>query len=202
MNISSIFSSRLYPVAVGLAAAGVGVGVGFLVDYLTGDAEADEGPGEVREEAVQEPQRKPKERILHEKKVGAAFEKPPLTDYTKYAKAHPIGGDDDGDRTEENTEKVDASMFEIISEEEFVAATGNPDGYVTATGTYFPEDGILAGWNNDFEPKDVAGTIGEAAAGMFADEEVAAVYVRNNGLKVLYEILRGDGAFELQEEEG
>lgn len=130
-------------------------------------------------------------------KAGSVFEKPGLedmVDYTKYYSS-PKAGAHAAEETDEKG-KVDHSVFEIISEAEFVSATGNPDGYVTATGTYFPESRILSGWNDKAEPKDVKTTIGEEAVMRFEDEDVEAVYVRNTALKVLYEVVRGQGLYE------
>lgn len=126
---------------------------------------------------------------------AAMYEKPDLSqlvDYTKYSKE---------DVTEQKAAAEDLPGVEIISEEEFVKRTGNLDGYVTATGTWFPQEFILAGWNEDLVEKDPASTVGEKAIEMFEDPTVDAVYVRNDVLKVLFEIVRSDSSFDLAEQE-
>lgn len=90
----------------------------------------------------------------------------------------------------------DDDRFEIIDEAEFVKEIGNGSGYVSATGTYFVQDRILAGWNDDLSEKDISNTIGWRAVSMFDSPDVRAVYVRNSQLKVLYEIVRSDDSME------
>lgn len=211
-KIGKLAGTPGYWAATAVLALAAGAGVGYLVEKLTSK---DGGEEEEPQPQGEEPARKSREQILAEKRsyekaqVSPAFEKPDisnLTDYTKFFRGS--GSDGDGDRAAakmegEEVEEKDASVFEIISEEEFVAAAGNPDGYVTATGTYFVEDGILAGWNESLEPKEVGKTVGSAAIGKFADDpDVDAVYVRNTALKVLYEVVRGEGSYEPQDDEG
>ena len=147
------------------------------------------------------------ERRNDKRKVSPSFEKPDISkmvDYTKFfprdvtevisVNGQPVGKAEEGEHEEE-----DHTMLDIISEDEFVKLSGNLDGYVTATGTFFPDNGVLAGWNDSLEPKDIATTIGDKAAAMFEDESVGAVYVRNKQLKVLYEVIRGDGLYGPEE---
>ena len=114
-----------------------------------------------------------------------------LVDYTKYSKT------DDG-KEEEATE---LPGVEIISEEEFVRRTGNLDGYVSVTGTWFSQEGILAGWDSDLDEKDPSVTVGEKTVELFEDPEIEAVYVRNDILKVLFEIVRSNDPYELAMQE-
>lgn len=118
-----------------------------------------------------------------------------LVDYTKYS-----NDDADGNHVPVS-DTNELPGVEIISEEEFVKRTGNLDGYVTATGTWFSQEGILAGWNEDLVEKDPASTVGEKVVEMFEDPTVDAVYVRNDVLKVLFEIVRSDSSFYLAEQE-
>ena len=135
--------------------------------------------------------------------VSSAFKKPNISEVVDYTKFYDNGNEkaEATDKSQGNSDSdgdVSASsysMFEIISEDEFVASIGNDDGYVTATGTFFPESRVLAGWNEQEEPKDVATTIGEEAVKLFENEDVKAVYVRNVHLKVLYEVVRGEGLY-------
>lgn len=128
--------------------------------------------------------------------VPPMYEKPDLSqlvDYTKFSKA---------DAAEPgNVPAEDLPGVEIISQEEFVKRTGNLDGFVTATGTWFSQEGILAGWNEDLVEKDPASTVGEKAIEKFEDPTVDAVYVRNDVLKVLFEIVRSDDPFYLAQQE-
>ena len=115
-----------------------------------------------------------------------------LVDYTGFSKK-------DGDGGEHKA--ADLPGVEIISEEEFVRGTGNLDGYVSVTGTWFAGECVLAGWDSDLDIKDPAATVGEKAVEMFEDPEIKAVYVRNDVLKVLFEIVRSEEAYDLAVEE-
>lgn len=194
-------SSKWYWPAVAAVSAFAGIGVGILVDRLTAEEDGEE-PVDV--EGPDKPVVVSERSSIEEAEVSSAFRKPDISeliDYTKFyesatgKEAGDGGQDEDGDvPTHQFAEQP--SVFEIISEDEFIAATGNDDGYVTATGTFFPESRVLAGWNDKAEPKEVKETIGEEAAAMFEDETVGAVYVRNTALKVLYEVIRGVGLYE------
>ena len=195
-KIAAFAASKWYWPAVAAAAAFAGIGVGMLVDRLTAE---EDGEGPVDEGEPGRPVVVSERSSLEEPEVSSAFRKPDISQLVDYTKFYPeTGTDTDGDaEAEQHQPKPQgASAVEIISEEEFVAATGNDDGYVTATGTFFPDDRILAGWNDKSEPKDVKETIGEEAVALFEDESVDAVYVRNTVLKVLYEVVRGNGLYE------
>lgn len=128
-----------------------------------------------------------------------------MRDYTKYANApgkHAKSLDpEEGEEISEDggemvVDVLDDDRFEIISEQEFVHEVGNENGYVSATGTYFTQDGILAGWNDDLVEKDILNTVGMKAISAFDQQSTKAVYVRNVQLKVLYEIVRCDDPME------
>lgn len=210
-KLAGISAKRGYYAAAAVAAIAAGVGVGFLVDRLCREKTAEERFEEIKDELgfVEVPV----EETLRPRgnmKVSPSFEKPDISNMVDYTKFFPrdvtevvsvngvpvveVNGHDRGP-----AEKEDNSMLDIISEEEFVKLSGNLDGYVTATGTFFPDNGVLAGWNDSLEPKDIATTIGDKAAAMFEDESVGAVYVRNKQLKVLYEVIRGDGLYGPEE---
>lgn len=112
-----------------------------------------------------------------------------MVDYTRFYE-HKTGKDD------EDGAGDGVASVHVISEEEFVKGTGNLDGYASVTGTWFHDDGILAGWDESLEVKDVSATVGSSALTAFEDPEVDAVYVRNDILNVLYEIVRGEGSYE------
>lgn len=139
------------------------------------------------------------------------FVKPDISkmiDYTKYSDvaktygakdpepAHIVMPDD-----EDAPEAYDDDRFELIDEQEFVKEVGNLNGYVSATGTYFVQDKVLAGWNEDLVEKDISNTVGWRAIAMFDEPDVKAVYVKNHELKVLYEIVRSDDTMESAIEE-
>lgn len=123
------------------------------------------------------------------------YQKPDLSklvDYTNFSR----GSDHDGDAG-----VPDLPGVEIISSDEFVKGTGNLDGYVSVTGTWFAQDNILAGWDSDLEEKDPASTVGEKTVELFEDPDVEAVYVKNDVLKVLFEIVRSNDPYELAVQE-
>lgn len=202
-KLARVTSSKWYWPAVAAVSAFAGIGVGILVDRLTAGEEG-EDPVDVEEPG--KPVVVSERSSIEEAEVSSAFRKPDisticrpnsqLVDYTKFYPEKGTDTDGDAEAEQHQPKPQGASAVEIISEEEFVAATGNDDGYVTATGTFFPDDRILAGWNDKSEPKDVNETIGEEAAALFEDESVDAVYVRNTVLKVLYEVVRGNGLYE------
>lgn len=146
------------------------------------------------------------------KTVGLGFSKPDISeliDYTKFShKDEEVVSENGKAVTDEDPQEVNApTVFEIISVDEFLKGTGNGDGYTSVVGTWFPQDGVLAGWNEQMEEKDPRSTIGEEAIAMFDDPEVDLVYVRNTHLKVLFEIMKSNYSFdevvdELKEAEG
>jgi hypothetical protein len=134
------------------------------------------------------------------------FVKPDISkmiDYTKYSDAAKRYGESESEPAkivmpddEDAPEAYDDDRFELIDEQEFVREVGNLNGFVSATGTYFVQDKVLAGWNEDLREKDISTTVGWRAIRMFDEPDVKAVYVRNNDLKVLYEIVRGEDTME------
>lgn len=139
------------------------------------------------------------------------FVKPDISkmiDYTKYSDAARKYGAEDVNFAnvvmpddEDAPEAYDDDRFELIDEQEFVKEVGNLNGYVSATGTYFVQDRVLAGWNEDLVEKDISNTVGWRAVRMFDEPDVKAVYVKNHELKVLYEIVRSDDTMESAIEE-
>lgn len=128
---------------------------------------------------------------------GPLYQKPDLSemvDYTKFSKQ-----DNDKDEPDGKEDKQD--FVHVISEEDFVRGTGNLDGYVSVTGTWFSQDHILAGWDSELTEKDVSSTVGEKAISLFDDPEIGAVYVRNDLIKVLFEVVRSDDRFDLAYQE-
>ena len=131
--------------------------------------------------------------------VSENFEKPSMNeiiDYTKYAKKNykEILKEDDGEAMK-SLEVPPMSMIDVISEEDFVKARGNNDGFVTVVGTWFPEERILAGWNDDLMEKPAAENIGDEAVRLL-DDGAPAVYVRNRLNSVLYEIISSQSSWE------
>jgi hypothetical protein len=136
-----------------------------------------------------------------ERKVGADFSKPDiseLVDYTKFSSpVEKVLTENGKPVSETEPQNVNApSVFEIISVEEFLKGTGNDDGYTSVVGTWFQNDGVLAGWNEQMEEKDPRSTIGEEALAILEDPDIKAVYVKNTHLKVLFEILKSDDSIE------
>lgn len=127
------------------------------------------------------------ENINEEKSISTAFKKPDIVDYTKYSKA--------ANSDEQPTASEPAYVASVISEEEFIKASGNLDGYVTVTGTWFSKDRILAGWDENLEKKDAEDTIGRDAVKLL-DDGASAVYVKNEKSKVLFEIVSSGYAYE------
>lgn len=122
--------------------------------------------------------------------VSPIFAKPDLSEMVDYTKFHSKKDDD----VEEKTETVeDIAPFVIIDEETYLESTRD---YVKADATYFTKDDVLAGWNNDLVAREIETTVGREAVEKFADPSVGSVYVRNESLKVDYEIVRCDDPFE------
>lgn len=139
------------------------------------------------------------------RKVSEAFEKPEMdevvdttkiVDYTRYAKEklEEIAKPDEGEAMKE-LEVPPMSMIDVISEEEFLRASGNSDGFVTVVGTWFPDERILAGWDDKLEEKPAAENIGDEAVRLL-DDGAAAVYVRNRLVNVLFEVVRSQDSWE------
>lgn len=210
--------SGYYWPTVAVVAGGIGIAVGVSVDRIFGEnGEPEEGEacpeGEWDKEWDEPADRLPPipegvNEITRQEKVveDRLFSKPDiskLVDYTKYSdKAKAYSADKDGDVVpvefpdDTDAPEADDPRMEIIDEQEFMKATGNMDGYVSVTCGYFTQDGILAGWDEDMDEKDIGETVGWRAVRMFDSPDVKAVYVRNTHLKVLYEVVRYDDAYE------
>ena len=122
--------------------------------------------------------------------VSPIFAKPDLSEMVDYTKFH-----SKKDVVEEKTETVEDGVPQIviIDEETYLESARD---YVKADATYFTKDDVLAGWNNDLVAREIETTVGREAVEKFADPSVGSVYVRNESLKVDYEIVRCDDPFE------
>lgn len=108
-------------------------------------------------------------------------------DYTKFSSKK---------RNESEEDEREHSSQKLISSEEFVNGTGNlMDSYVSVTGTYFVQDGVLAGWDASLDERDIESTVGQAAIDKLVSGEESAVYVVNEDLKVLYEIVKSNDPY-------
>lgn len=106
---------------------------------------------------------------------------------------------------EEETGEV---PVEFINRRLYKATNRN---YVKRTGTYFSVDEILAGWDKDLEPIDLADIFPikdvERIEAMLQAEDVPAVYIRSNVLETDFEIVKSDESWlesynELQKDLG
>lgn len=154
-----------------------------IIDPETGRTLYDDIPEGINE--IEDEPEKVREGTPH-----LSMEKPSLEELVDYTKFY------EGGKAKHGDAKTETSPTEVISEEEFVKRTGNLDGYASVTGTWFEEDGVLAGWDDQLEVKDVDTTIGREALAMFDDDDIQAIYVRNDLLEVLYEIVRGEGSYD------
>lgn len=125
------------------------------------------------------------------------FVKPDLNQYVDYTRYQDLTKNyNNADIPKDVPEEPDSDVIHIIDESEFVKETGNEDGYVSVTASYFTQEKLLAGWNEDLVEREPSETVGTKAIEMFDDPSVKAVYVRNDILKVLYEIVRCDDPYE------
>ena len=223
-KLTGFVKSGYYWPAVAATSVGIGVAVGFAVDRISAkieerrtcpledphtwrfgmDDDGDEDFSLPFPEGVNIVDQDKVDKVVNDE----IFVKPDIAkmrDYTKYANApgkHAKSLDpEEGEEISEDggemvVDVLDDDRFEIISEQEFVHEVGNENGYVSATGTYFTQDGILAGWNDDLVEKDILNTVGMKAISAFDQQSTKAVYVRNDQLKVLYEIVRCDDPME------
>lgn len=199
-SFAKFAASKAYVPVVALTSAGIGVVVGFLSDkFIFSKKENDEdGMEEEYEEydlpdipegvnEVDDLNRKMDE------EASKLFVKPDLNKYIDYTKYQDLTKNYS---TDVPKEEMVESPIHIIDEEEFVKETGNEDGYVSVTASYFTQEKILAGWNDDLIEREPSETVGEKSLEQFDDPSVKAVYVRNDSLKVLYEIVRCDDSYE------
>lgn len=78
----------------------------------------------------------------------------------------------------------------VVSPDEF----GEADGYDIITLNYYADGVVADDWNDPIE--DIGATIGEDFASHYGEYEEDVVYVRNDRLKVEYEILRSNLRYE------
>ena len=204
MQLKDIVNHPAYPFASAVTAIAVGIGIGFLVDRLCSKEKPEEDYGDGYED-LPLPEIPEGVNVVSERKVveDKLFVKPDISkmkDYTKYydsAKNYSNAGKAKAEEAQDAPEnELEDPRFELIDEQEFVKGIGNEDGYVTASSTYFTQDKVLAGWNEDLLERDIQNTVGWRAIRMFDSNDVKAVYVRNSELKVLYEIVRCDDLME------
>ena len=78
----------------------------------------------------------------------------------------------------------------VVSPDEF----GDADDYDIITLNYYADGVVADDWNDPIE--DIGATIGEDFASHYGEYEEDVVYVRNDRLKVEYEILRSNQRYE------
>lgn len=78
----------------------------------------------------------------------------------------------------------------VVSPDEF----GDADNYEIITLNYYADGVVADDWNDPIE--DIGATIGEDFASHYGEYEEDVVYVRNDRLKVEYEILRSNLRYE------
>lgn len=201
MQFRDLCQSKLYFPVSFLVAGVSGVAVGYLVDRFCQEREKAQSEWD---DIFDEPELEIPEGVNEydtskqemENAVDKLFVKPSLkdyVDYTKFAKEY-----SDKNANEIPKEIIDDApeFISVITEEEFVRDSGNLDGFVSVTGTYFTQDKVLAGWDDEIGEKDIEETIGWKAVRTFDDPSAKAVYVKNDLMKVLYEIVRCDDPYD------
>ncbi len=198
-------ASKAYAPVVALASVGIGTAVGFLSDKFIFSKVEDEENGNDIDDWDEEPEEYDLPDIPDgvnevedlkskmDNETNKLFVKPDLNNYIDYTKYQDLTKNYSTDVPKE--EPVE-EFIHVIDEEEFVKETGNEDGYVSVTASYFTQEKILAGWNDDLIEREPSETVGEKSLELFDDPSVKAVYVRNDSLKVLYEIVRCDDSYE------
>lgn len=193
-----------------VAGAAVGTGTYFLATFVKNKVDEKRAEEDWTEidfpdipEGVNEDEydpRKKREAEDTDKIVSSKYEKPDIVDYTKYSKL--VNDCIEGLSKRDETEKADAEESEelednpacsFISETEYLDTVAK---FAKADATYFTQDRVLAGWNEDLLVRDIPTTVGWKAIKMFDDPSVKSVYVRNSDLKVDYEIVRCDDLFD------
>lgn len=212
MRLEGIVKHPAYPFAAAGASLAIGVGVGLLVDFISrkraekGEACTDEDwwedaydkddDGDSYPETYPPVPEGVNELPPESRQTSDLFVKPDISKAVDYSRFHEKRNAAAQGLEVAVEEEKDPSVYEVIDEAEFVKESGNGDGYATVTGTYFTQDRILAGWNEDLDEKSVAETVGSEAISRFDDPEVRAVYVRNARTKVLFEVIRSDDPYE------
>ena len=93
-------------------------------------------------------------------------------------------------RLNENTNENTNDKPYVVSPGEF----GDADDYDIITLNYYADGVVADDWNDPIE--DIGATIGEDFASHYGEYEEDVVYVRNDRLKVEYEILRSNQRYE------
>lgn len=91
---------------------------------------------------------------------------------------------------EQHLDNVTNDKPYVVSPDEF----GEADGYDIITLNYYADGVVADDWNDPIE--DIGATIGEDFASHYGEYEEDVVYVRNDRLKVEYEILRSNLRYE------
>ena len=199
-TIAKFAASKAYVPVVAAASSGFGVLVGCLSDkfIFSKGEEADdfEEYEEYEEEELDIPEGVNEVEdpdVKMDKEASKLFVKPDLNKYIDYTKYQDLTKNYS---TDVPKEEVVEEFIHVIDEEEFVRETGNEDGYISVTASYFTQEKLLAGWNDELVEREPSETVGEKSLLIFDDPSVKAVYVRNDNLKVLYEIVRCDDSYE------
>ena len=210
--VAKVSSNPVYFGVLGAASIGLGVGAYFLCDFIDRKRnryadeqfamydelhpEEDDGlphiPEGVNEVADED-----------EKVIAPGFRKPDISemvDYTKYAKmsreydtAEPDMADLRNAETVNAEEGDDSWKFREITEIEYLDPS---NGMSKVDATYFTQERMLAGWNDELAERDIESTIGSECLKAFDDPKVRSVYVRNLEMGIDYEIVRCDDAYE------
>ena len=195
-------ASKAYVPVVAAASSGFGVLIGCLSDKFIFSKDEDTEDVEDFEEGeeeynlpdipegvneVEDPD------VKMDKEASKLFVKPDLNKYIDYTKYQDLTKNYS---TDVPKEEVVEEFIHVIDEDEFVRETGNEDGYISVTASYFTQEKLLAGWNDELVEREPSETVGEKSLLLFDDPSVKAVYVRNDNLKVLYEIVRCDDSYE------
>lgn len=207
MSFYKLTQHKLYlPISIAASLA-VGFGAGILVDRLTSRKDREEAcpddwnPDFTIEEVGKLPEIPAGVNEIDTRKGEQEvdkilFQKPELKEYVDYTKFSDRYKDKKSNDVPKEVIDESIDFISIIGEDEFVKMSGNQDDYAVVTGSYFTQDKILAGWDSNLHEKEVEDTIGWKAVKQFDDPSVKAVYVRNDLLKVLYEVVRCNDPFE------
>lgn len=142
--------------------------------------------GDIKKER-EEKQGKKQEKTLDEKGIKALRDKPDIMSYSKVLNKE--GYTNYADVKNVRVEKKDANQPYVIDPNDF----GNEDEYETISLTYYA-DSVLA--DDLDELVDAAETVGEDFASHFGEYEDDSVHIRNDKLKVDYEILKDERTYK------
>lgn len=142
--------------------------------------------GDIKKER-EEKLRKKQEKTLDEKGIKALRDKPDIMSYSKVLNKE--GYTNYADVKNVRVEKKDTNQPYVIDPNDF----GNEDEYETISLTYYA-DSVLA--DDLDELVDAAETVGEDFASHFGEYEDDSVHIRNDKLKVDYEILKDERTYK------